>query len=628
MNASPNAPSSKPENGPRPTVLKPIVEVGEPITNFAPDFQKRPGDSDASNLEAVTLKDPAGGFAVSQLETKPLLGDEGCPDQCKTECRDTCPVRCCLGKCPVICMEHCHPSCPKTCCYIHGTKNPFPMIDPKVQENFMKTMAEKFCPSACKSKCDSKCPPICCEGNSSSVALTDANFQHLKSESKNSADFFGNAMSWFGMMNFLNMMYSMYGNLYNPKHKKYPLKFDDHKVKTIHHTKPKIIGAVNHVRFKEVGVAEKANDSTVQCPGYCNKTCLHECPSKCCHDKQSNTILEKVGTPLKCPPSCSWFCSNSCPPHCCSNNKRPLVLEHHPTEPVKIAKLSPIAPPQLSPAKPPAACTPDCPAYCYPHCLGNCCRRGEVPPIKPTTAQKKAKQSYSNFFSKTPAPSNQNCPSICQNNCAPSCPARCCAGSLSSPPSPNLTASSQAQTNAPLCPGNCISDCFPACTISCCRADLNKHASDVNVLTKNPTRRHNQPASETLSFPLPPPIALCHPGCSRSCYPNCDEICCKASSQHVPGFKEPTQVDSSSSYTIKVPCPIECRPFNCLYYCHHDCCLREKKTTDLKLRQASRVQDKLKYLNGMRKKKTMASRLTLMHVASDERLGDRIHTKG
>ena len=630
----PNAPPSKSKNGPHPTevVLKPIVKVGEAITNYAPDFQQRPGDSDDTSLEAINLKNPSGGFAVSETEAKPFLGNDECPAECKTECRDTCPVRCCLGKCPVSCMKNCQPSCPKTCCYLPGGKNLFPMMDSKVQETFMNTMAEKFCPRACKSKCDPKCPPICCERNSTSAAFKDTDFQHLKSESKNSADFFRNAMSWFGMMNFLNMMYSMYGNLYGPKHVNFPLKHDGHKVKTVHPIKTKSMGAPNDIKFKEVGVAEKPNDPS--CPEYCNKTCTHRCPPKCCHDKPKETTLSKVGMPLHCQPSCSWFCSNSCPEHCCSKKKTPSMPEQHSTEPVTMAKSLPITSPPLSPvavsAKPHAACTPSCPAYCYPNCLENCCQRGDVSSKKPTTAQKQGnQQSYNNFFAKKPAPSNMDCPSICQNHCVPSCPVRCCARSQSPTPS-SLAGASQIQTSAPVCPGGCVSECFPACTISCCRADFKKHDSNVNNPTQNPTRRQNQPVKKAPSFPLLPPAAVCHPGCSRSCYPNCDEVCCRASSGHVSSLASPTRVADSSHFTIKVPCPSECRPFNCLYYCHHDCCLQGKETTLAKSErrryQAPSLQYKRKYLNGMQKLKTVSSRANF--IASDKStVGGRIGNK-
>lgn len=633
INVTPSVLPAKNKNGPHPTevVLKPVVKVGEAITNFAPDFQQRPGDSDATSLEAINLKNPAGGFALAEAEPKPLLGEDECPARCKNECRDNCPVRCCLGKCPFSCMENCQPSCPKTCCYLPGANNIFPMMDPKVQENFMKTMAEKFCPSACTAiKCDSKCPPICCERNSSSVTLKDSDSQHMRSGSHNSADFFRNAMSWFGMMNFLNMMYSMYGNLYGPKHIKFPFKTTDHKVKAVHPTKIKNMGAENHIKFKQVGVAERPNDPNPTCPDYCNKTCLHPCPPKCCHGKPNEATLSKVGTPVQCQPSCSWFCSNSCPEQCCSKSKRPSMAEHNPTVAMKMAKSSPITPPLVSPApvpvKPHATCTSNCPAYCYPNCLESCCRRGEVPSKAPTTAHEQAKQLYSNFFSKQPTPSNQNCPSNCQNDCAPSCPIRCCARSLSSPTPSRLAAAS----NEPLCPGSCASECFPACTISCCRADFGKPSANANGPSTNPTRRHNQPALQPPSFPLPPPAAVCHPGCSRSCYPNCDEACCRASSEHASNLASPTQVGDPSHFTIKVPCPSECRPFNCLYYCHHDCCLQGKQNTDLKgarrRYQAPRLQDKRKYLGGMNQIKTLTSKAKF--ISTNKSTGGRMGIKG
>lgn len=583
-------------------VLKPEDKMNEHIANFAPDFQRRPDDSEATNLEAVNLKNPAGGFSVSEMEARPLLEEDAeCPDQCKTECRDSCPVRCCMGKCPLSCMENCQPSCPKTCCYLVGAKHPFPMMEPKVQETFMKTMAEKFCPRACKKTCNSNCPPICCENNSSlSATVKSTDVHQLKGESKNSADFFNNAKSWFGMMNFLNMMYNMYGNMYGHKHfAKFPVKPNDHKIKTVNHTKT--VGTESHLKINEVGVAESPNMANVPCPDYCNKTCPHNCPPKCCHGKPEEKPFSKVGIPS-------------------------LTVVHHPTELIKVAKSSPMTPPLRIPApatslaKPPAACTPSCPAYCYPHCLENCCQRGEVTSKKLPAQQiapDQAKQSYNNFFAKKPTSPNQDCPSICRHDCGPSCPLRCCGRTTGSPTPSRLTAASQIPTNTALCPASCASECFPACTISCCKAGFKKQDPNVNV--PSPTRREHQPAPKPPSFPPPPPAAVCHPGCSLSCYPNCDETCCRASSAKTSGLANQNQLGDSSHFTIKVPCPSECRPFNCLYYCHHDCCLPRSETTDLKRR---RFQNPRKYFGDLRKIKTPT--VKPKYIALDKSTGGRI----
>ena len=576
--------------------------MGDAITNFAPDFQQRPSNSDETNLEALNLKHPSGGFAVSETEEKPLVGDEGCPTHCKTECRDTCAIRCCLGKC--------QPFCPKSCCYLSGVKNQFPLLDPKVQESFMKTMAETFCPRACKNKCDSKCPPICCERNSTSASFKETDFQHLKSESKNDADLFRNAMSWFGMMKFLNMMYRMYGNIHGSKHKNFPLTMDYHKVKGAQPTRPKSLGAETQIIFKQVGVAESPKDSNTTCPKFCNGTCSHLCPQRCCHEKPSGPTLGKVGRPLHCQPSCSWFCSNSCPTHCCSRTKIPPVTAKHPTQPIKTVKSSPITPsqilPSVVPAKPYSPCKASCPAYCYPRCLENCCRRGDLPKER-TVAQGQAKHSYDNFFTKQLTPSKLTCPAGCNENCKPSCPVGCCVRLPPSPTPSQLAATSPVHSSAPLCPGDCVSECFPACTMSCCRANIKKH-----VPTENPTRKQNQPVPKRQPIPLLPAASVCHPGCSRSCYPNCDETCCRATSEHSSRLSSSTQVVGSSPLNIKAPCPSECRPFNCLYYCHHECCLQGKDTTLFKSErrgyQAPVLQEKRKYLSRMRKIKTLTSR--------------------
>lgn len=612
INIPPNAPPQKNVTTPRPTVvvLKPEGKVNEHVANFASDFQQRPADSESTNLEAVNLKNPAGGFAVSEMAARPLIEDEAeCPAQCKSECRDSCPVRCCLGKCPFICLENCQPSCPKTCCHLPGAKHLIPMMDPQVQENFMKTMAEKFCPRACKAKCNPNCPPICCEVNSTHPATSESvDLQKLKGESKNSADFFRNAMSWFGMMNFLNMMYNMYGT----KHfAKFPVKANDHKLKTVSPTKPKTVRTENHFNIKEVGVAESHNKANDLCPDYCNKSCLHICPMKCCRDKSEGKTLIKVGNPLKCQPSCALYCSKTCPPLCCSKNTTSSLADHNPTEQIKIAKPSPVSQPPRTQAlatslpKPPAACTPICPAYCYPNCLESCCQRGEVTSRKLSqqpVAPDKAKLSYNNFFAKEPPLTNQDCPSVCRRDCGPSCPLRCCGRTVISS-TPTRLEATRPSINSPLCPGGCASECFPACTISCCRAGFKKEHSNANIPAVSPTRRERQPGPNPPSFPLPPPAAVCHSGCSRSCYPNCDETCCRAYSERASGLSDLNKSAVSSHFTIKVPCPSECRPFNCLYYCHHDCCLPRSNTAELKKR---RYQDQRKYLSDMRKVKAPA----------------------
>ncbi|XP_068735152.1 probable serine/threonine-protein kinase fhkB [Montipora capricornis] len=89
---------SKGKNGPNPpeVVLKPFVKVGQPIANFAPDFQSRPHDSGDSDLEAVHVKHPLGSFTMTETDANPLFGEDDCPDKCNNECLDICPVKCCL----------------------------------------------------------------------------------------------------------------------------------------------------------------------------------------------------------------------------------------------------------------------------------------------------------------------------------------------------------------------------------------------------------------------------------------------------------------------------------------------------------------------------------------------------
>ena len=565
---------------PQIVVLKEEDKAVENIANYASEFDKRPDDTEMSNFQTVDLKNPTAGFSVSEMKAKPLL-EEDCPGPCKMECRESCPVRCCLRKCPINCMESCRPSCPKRCCYLPGVKNLFPMMDPKVQENFMKVMVQKFCPGACKTKCDTTCPPICCKHTTPKVVPNNVDIPKVNGEGKHSDDFFRNAMSWFGMMNFLNMMYSMYGNLYANNHThQLANATSESNVTVFHPPKQKHNITEKRLKFQQVGVAEGPRIAAQSCPQYCNKTCLQMCPPKCCKKKPAENSLKPP-----CQPSCKWFCSKSCPTGCCTKASSPKPMQHHPTVPLTTTKTTTMhtSTPTPTPAKPPATCTPGCPAYCYPQCLENCCRRGELPTPKQNTDSHlratqpdHSQQPFNNFFANAPTVLQQGCPPECDNHCGISCPLRCCRQLSVSPLHFPFTSSPLGSQDSHLCPGNCVSECFPACTLSCCSAGSDMHHAGSNPV-QLPTQRSNEPVSQPLAMSLSPPTALCRPGCSRLCYPSCDEACCRTSVSQA----KPTQGKSVSHYTVKVPCPSECRPYNCLYYCHHDCCLHSKSATEV-----------------------------------------------
>lgn len=542
------APLPKDKDGPHHTevVLKPFIKLGQPIANFAPDFQSRPSSADESDLEAV--KNPATGFTITETEAKSLFGEDDCQEKCNYECLDSCPVKCCLKNCPLNCLEHCNQSCPKACCFLN--KIQFPMMDSSNQENFMKVMAEKFCPRACKTKCDSKCPPICCEGILTSTPPQKNDLGHIKNGNKKKTDFIRKAKSWFDMMNFLNMMYGIYGNMNGLKQMKFHFKLSG-----TNPTKSKGFTAKSPMHIKRLGTAENSNGENASCPSSCNATCVHPCPQSCCHDRVKAVQTATFGMLPHCQPSCHWFCSNSCPKSCCLKDKRPGLVS--PTTAEKVTKVEPSKVSSSAVSN----CSSSCPAYCYPHCLEDCCERGVVK-SNPTKARLKATQSYNNFFAKQPEPSNPNCPAHCQSNCTLSCPVRCCERSISLPTQSRLPAPS----NGHFCPGGCVSECFPACTMTCCRAAFHKHDP-----TQKPTRRQYQPVKKP-PFSPSQQSSVCRSGCSQLCYPHCDENCCKAAGL----FSSLTKSGDieSSSFTSKERCPSECRPFNCLYYCHHGCCLQ------------------------------------------------------
>ena len=543
-----SAPLPKDKDGPHNSevVLKPFIKLGQPIANFAPEFQSRPSSADESDLEAV--KNPATGFTITETEAKSLLGEDDCQEKCNYECLDSCPVKCCLKNCPLNCLEDCNQSCPKACCFLN--KIQFPMMDPANQENFMKAMAENFCPRACKTKCDSKCPPICCEGTLTSTPPQRNDLGHIKNENKKKTDFIRKAKSWFEMMNFLNMMYGIYGNMNGLKQMKFHFKLSG-----TDPTKSKSFDAKSPMHIKQLGTADSSNGETASCPSSCNATCVHPCPQSCCHDRVKAVETTTFGVLPHCQPSCHWFCSNSCPKSCCLKDKRPGLVSPNTAE-----KVTKVGPSKVS-SSAVSNCSSSCPAYCYPHCLEDCCERGVVK-SDPTKAHLKATQSYNKFFAKQPEPSNPNCPAHCQSNCTLSCPVRCCERSISLPTQSRLPAPS----NGHVCPGGCVSECFPACTMTCCRAAVHKHDP-----TQKPTRRQYQPVKKP---PFSPSqlSSVCRPGCSQLCYPHCDENCCKAAGLSSSLTKSGDV--KSPSFTSKERCPSECRPFNCLYYCHHGCCLQ------------------------------------------------------
>lgn len=65
---------------------------------------------------------------------------------------------------------------------------------------------------------------------------------------------------------------------------------------------------------------------------------------------------------------------------------------------------------------------------------------------------------------------------------------------------------------------------------------------------------------------------VCYYGCLRLCYFNCDESCCRVVLGFFFGLRK-LKEDGLIFFIIKVFCFLECRLFNCFYYCYYDCCL-------------------------------------------------------
>uniref|UniRef100_A0A6P8IT39 Uncharacterized protein LOC116304487 n=1 Tax=Actinia tenebrosa TaxID=6105 RepID=A0A6P8IT39_ACTTE len=421
--------------------LKPTLHSNADVFNKHPHQEKHLQSS--NQVLSSKLSTPHKNITSSEIKynttkiLKPQSEEKNGDERAKT--RENCHPEC-SG-------EKCGPSCPDHCCQLSK---------PNLQIDFLKAFAEKFCPSACQNKCQNTCPPICCEKRSFASILKSSpgasNVDVNKAE-----DIFRNAMGWFGMMNFLHMMYNMYGNMYMPPNMMMTMK--------------------NPQKFFANAFRKMQVDQ---------------------NGKIKAEVPASPYTSIPCEPACAKSCISSCPERCCL--KRSFSAEAESDS-----------------------------GY---HKYG------------PKVTQQLSKIGQALYTS---------CPSDCATFCSPKCPPSCCVH----PQVPKKLSPSTSKDTAPSCKTGCSPRCYPLCMESCCKAIQRtvqvRPTTRSFILTTTPTKA-------AYGCPLQ---------CPRSCFPSCTRDCCSASEQYKPGL-----LNGHGQYMVSIPCPMECRPYNCLSYCHHECCLR------------------------------------------------------
>lgn len=422
--------------------LKPTLHNNADVFNKHPHQEKQSSNQALSNQLSTTNKNTTSSGIKYNLTKllKPQSEDKHSNEGAKT--KENCHAECSGGKCS--------PSCPDHCCLL--TK-------PSMQIDFLKAFAERFCPSACQNTCQNTCPPICCEKRSFASILKSspgaANVDVNKAE-----DIFRNAMGWFGMMNFLHMMYSMYGNKYKPQ-----------------------------------------NMMAMDSPQNVLANAFHKMQV----DQNGKIKAEVPGrryTSLPCQPACAKSCLSSCPSRCCS--KKSLSTE-----------------------------------------------------TNSQSGDQKHTPNVAQPTSSTYQALHTSCPSDCATFCSPKCPPSCCVH----PQVPKALSPSSFKYTAPSCKPGCSPRCYPLCMESCCKAI--ERTAQVRPTTRSIILT-TKPTKAAYGCPLL---------CPKSCFPSCSRDCCSAAAQYKPGL-----VYGHGQYLVSIPCPMECRPYNCLSYCHHECCLRTSKS--------------------------------------------------
>lgn len=354
---------------------------------------------------------------------------------------------------PECTSSKCGPACPDHCCQINGAK-------PNLKANqidFLKSIAEKFCPTSCQSSCSNVCPPVCCDKKTLISILSNSPGSTIVDMSK-AEDIFRNAIGWFGMMNLMHMMYSMYGKGIKPEN-------------------------INFLNAKPTGiVTEKTSVPADTCSPICKKQCLLSCPKNCCSAnpiKRTNpqpsfrppskltSSLENKGI-TRCPAVCSNTCVPLCPPNCCK-----------------------VAAAKTSVAKPvTGTCKPGCSAKCYPQCTDYCCKSITSKPSTTLNAPKSPAGSKSVVVQTTLYGCSAECPKVCY----PSCKKECC----SSPNKPEVKSQYYVNIACPMeCrPYNCLSYCHHECCLR--KNSISPYIKVKSAVASKPTKIPSTPTQKSL----------------------------------------------------------------------------------------------------------------------------------
>lgn len=439
MSQRPTSPSNKKIADPAPSFfLKPTLDQADDVFNKNA-AQDKPG----SQMPRPTQpqKDKPTTAITTHGKTGPTFSHGGqlLVSTDEPEKATSCPAECTTAKCG--------PACPDHCCKINGDAKPNLKAN---QIDFLKSIAEKFCPTSCQSSCSNVCPPVCCDRKTLISVLSNSPGSAIVDMSK-AEDVFRNAIGLFGMMNLMHMMYSMYGKGLKP-------------------------GTMNLPGLKPTKLAtEKGSVPADTCSPICKKQCLLSCPTNCCSAnpiKRTNpqpslkpTVKSTVHSENKgitrCPAVCLTSCAPLCPSSCCKLAS------------VKNAVTKPLQ----------RICKAGCSSKCYPQCTEYCCKS-----LTPASLNSVVIQT-----------SVYGCPKDCPKVCYPSCKRECCSSPNKSKEK-SLEAHNQYYVKI-ACPMECRPyNCLSYCHHECClrKNSISPFIKVKSAVALKPTKTTTSPTQKTL----------------------------------------------------------------------------------------------------------------------------------
>ena len=530
-------------------------------------------------------------FSIGSPPAEPFTS---CPEHCHAECNTTCPGHCCASFCPKTCASDCLPDCPVRCCKLKNSGLEV-SNSPLTESSKMKMVKEfknQFCSRKCKTNCDNSCPPVCCHGQSLFLPSVKTIKEHAKEDATSKSN-----MNWSMVMKFLDNLYNTYGHLNKSNH---------------------IAQSLQKPSLTKPAVLKSHDSKLLNTKPLATPTVRQPQPVVISDDTPPVSSKPKAAlTPTVTQPK-PVFLQDSNPnqhPPLTRNVPQPKLVPSQSNQPVLApSQNSPLSTNHNDPNKP--FCSSICKIHCFKDCHPSCC----VPWVPKLTPQPVAPQSQdANFkngydvsvpplpgpgsttvtqthFSGPGGPPVSRTPVVRPNPPAPkpffpNVP-------LASHSSPAPTRSMLDTARAPLCLADCAPECYPGCTYRCCVA---------GQVYQRLKYRVPAPKKHGLNVMGPPKGATCLKNCSRACYPSCDPGCCQANARN--DLSKPPNPQQSGEYSIKVPCTPMCRPYNCLAYCHHDCCLRPSlkrtmldemyKTNDSAKPTASQVKAHIAKINNL-----------------------------